>query len=186
MSEYEITTTQQQELQRLEQGIEFSDETRFYMSKVALLGVTSPSATGSTTLIEKTGFPKVPGATTRNQRHKGEAGIRFLPHTAAVIDECIDKARAGELVQIRLSGEGRVYLSETVDYQQGQLHYLPYRYSSLYRSRSSLLLTNGLCDLKLLVAHFLPTVIDCGMILKVFNLQLHSAMQIMMQSLLYW
>lgn len=117
---YELTPTQTNELRNIEGSIRHSRDTLAYISNVAIIGVTGPSAIGTTSIINESGLYKVPGFTTRPPRHAGEGGIRFVKHSRKNVDACIEKAKSGELIQVKLSPEGFVYGTETEDYVIGE------------------------------------------------------------------
>jgi|GEM_PF-6633969 len=120
MTKYELTGAQTTELKKYGDNIDHSTETKNHLRGVDIVAVTGPSAVGVTTIIRESGLYKVPGFTSRPRRFDGETDLRFFTHTKDFVDRCIDKAKAGNLVQVRLSSEGYVYGSETLDYRQGQ------------------------------------------------------------------
>lgn len=121
----EITQSQVDELRRFQKQIDHTEEVVQYLKHgegVIIAAITGPSAAGSTTLINKSGLRKVPGFTSRPPRYDGENEIRFFDHTSSFIDDCIDRCKTGEIVQIRVSDEGYIYGSEIEDYKRGVLN----------------------------------------------------------------
>ena len=116
----EVSAAQRQELEKYQDKIEFSPRVLEHLGGLLIVGVTGPSAVGTTTLINETGLYKVPGFTTRPPRYEGEDEIKFRTHTPEVIDEIIDQARAGELVQVKIREDNFVYGSEPNDYLSDQ------------------------------------------------------------------
>lgn len=112
----EVTVSQRRELEVYQEYIDYSSRVVEHLGGLVIIGVTGPSAVGSTTIIKASGLHKVPGFTTRPPRYEGESEIRFKPHTPTVIDEIIDQAKAGELVQVKIREDNFVYGSEPEDY----------------------------------------------------------------------
>ena len=131
MSKFEVTPAQKTEIKKYELGIDYSNAVLERLGGVTIVAATGPSAVGVTTTIRESGLDKVRGFTNRSQRNDADNAIRFIPQTAAAVDDCIDKAKRGDLVQIKLSEEGYLYGSEPEDYFPDKLNVVDMATSSI-------------------------------------------------------
>lgn len=116
----ELSPVQREALENYSVVQDGSSQLSEHLEDITVIGVTGPSAVGTTTIINCSGLYKVQGFTTRPPRGEHESEIRFIPHTKSGIDEIIDQARAGNLVQVRVSQPGYIYGTEPTDYLPGQ------------------------------------------------------------------
>lgn len=116
----EVSPAQRSKLNNYSVIRDGSPEIIQHLADITIVGVTGPSAVGTTSIINRSGLYKVPGFTTRPQRNESDVEIRFRPHTASSIDEIIDQAWAGSLVQVWVSDTGYIYGTEQDDYVIGK------------------------------------------------------------------
>lgn len=113
-----LTPAQRLELESLMLELPVSSTLERHLSEVAITCVVGPSAIGKDTVIGLTGLPQVKGKTTRPTRGEGDL-MECLVHTPAVVDDTIDKARAGELVQVSIGPQDFLYWTDPDDYASG-------------------------------------------------------------------